>query len=92
MEQFTIALKINSFQSTADNKGFLLMELNKYNEAIDYYNEIIKIDPKKGGVYNGLGIALSEIKNLMTRLMRLINQFIWNLYLYLLMQIWRLLL
>ena len=47
----------------ASGIGFCYLCLKQYKEAIDYFNEAIKIDPKDYTIYRGLGRTYAEIQD-----------------------------
>ncbi len=44
-----------------NNKGFILYEMGKYEEAIQAYDKAIEIDPNYLLVWNNKGIALEKL-------------------------------
>ncbi|MCI0604343.1 serine/threonine-protein kinase [bacterium] len=44
-------------------QGFSFMELGKYQEAIRWFEEVIKIDAKDAEAYNNIGVCLGNLKN-----------------------------
>jgi tetratricopeptide (TPR) repeat protein len=44
-----------------DTKGLALNNLGKYNEAIEYYDKALQIDPKHAYPWNNKGNALNSL-------------------------------
>ena len=44
-----------------NNKGISLDNLGKYNEAIEYYDKALEIDPENAEALNNKGVALDDL-------------------------------
>ena len=44
-----------------DNKGLALYNLGKYEEAIEWYDKVLKIDPNDVNALNNKGLALNNL-------------------------------
>jgi tetratricopeptide (TPR) repeat protein len=45
-----------------DTKGLALNNLGKYNEAIEYYDKALQIDPKHADALYNKGLALNKLQ------------------------------
>ena len=61
LEKYDKAIELNQ-NANFDYKSFLLIELLRYDEALELYENFVKENPTNADGHNGLGIILSEIK------------------------------
>jgi tetratricopeptide (TPR) repeat protein len=55
-----VILKDQNFIATLYNKGLLLERLGKHEEAIEYYDKALAIDPDNVGALVGIGASLAN--------------------------------
>jgi Flp pilus assembly protein TadD len=59
LQAFDMAIKLDSKNSSAwHNKGVVLVELGRYNEAIQAFHEVIKLDPQNAEAWDDKGYVL----------------------------------
>ena len=61
LEKYDKAMELNP-NAIFDYKSFLLIELLRYDEALELYEKFVKENPTNPDGHNGLGIILSEMK------------------------------
>ena len=44
-------------------KGYVFLKLEKYAQALKYYNKILKIDPDYNALLNNIGVIIDALKN-----------------------------
>lgn len=47
----------NHYTAVLDSRGFVLLRLDRFDDAIKAYDEVLKIDPKETSSLYGRGIA-----------------------------------
>ena len=63
LKYFDQAIKINNKNSAIfNNKGIVLKELKRFEEAIQNYDAALQVDPKYAAAYNNKGNALQALK------------------------------
>jgi predicted O-linked N-acetylglucosamine transferase (SPINDLY family) len=63
LKYFDQAIKINNKNSAIfNNKGIVLKELKRFEEAIQNYDAALHVDPKYAAAYNNKGNALQALK------------------------------
>ncbi len=62
LEAFNSALKINpNLAKLWYNKGYTLLELERYTDALNCFDQAIKLDPKDPASWNNKGYALKKL-------------------------------